>query len=82
MKKPSTRQETQETYVQTRSQEGSPGEGNGNTLQYSCLENLRDRGAWQITVLRVARSQTLLTWNSRTHAHFMDKESRVLSSQE
>ena len=25
----------------------SPGEGNGNTLQYSCLENSMDRGAWQ-----------------------------------
>ena len=30
--------------------ERSPGEGNGNPLQYSCLENLRDRGAWQATV--------------------------------
>ena len=28
----------------------SPGEGNGNPLQYSCLENSRDRGAWQATV--------------------------------
>ena len=28
----------------------SPGEGNGNPLQYSCLENLMDRGAWQATV--------------------------------
>ena len=28
----------------------SPGEGNGNPLQYSCLENLTDRGAWQATV--------------------------------
>ena len=27
-----------------------PGEGNGNPLQYSCLENLMDRGAWQATV--------------------------------
>ena len=32
----------------------SPGEGNGNTLQYSCLENLMDRGAWQATVHGVA----------------------------
>ena len=36
---------------------GSPGEGNGNTLQDSCLENLVDRGAWQFTVHRVAKSQ-------------------------
>ena len=28
----------------------SPGEGNGNPLQYSCLENLRDRGSWQAIV--------------------------------
>ena len=28
----------------------SPGEGNGNSLQYSCLENLMDRGAWHATV--------------------------------
>ena len=32
----------------------SPGEGNGNPLQYSCLENPIDRGAWQATVHRVA----------------------------
>ena len=33
----------------------SLGEGNGNPLQYSCLENLMDRGAWQATVHGVAR---------------------------
>ena len=33
----------------------SPGEGNGNTLQYSCLENPMDRGAWWATVHGVAR---------------------------
>ena len=33
----------------------SPGEGNGNPLQYSCLENAMDRGAWQSTVLRLKR---------------------------
>ena len=33
----------------------SPGEGNGNPLQYSCLENSTDRGAWQGTVCGVAR---------------------------
>ena len=32
-----------------------PGEGNGNLLQYSCLENPTDRGAWQATVHGVAR---------------------------
>ena len=38
----------------------SPGEGNGNPLQYSCLENLRDGGAWWATVHGVAKSQTRL----------------------
>ena len=38
----------------------SPGEGNGNPLQYSCLENSMDRGAWQDTVHGVAKSQTWL----------------------
>ena len=36
----------------------SPGEGNGNPLQYSCLENPMDRGAWQATVHGVAKRQT------------------------
>ena len=36
----------------------SLGEGNGNTLQYSCLENSMDRGAWQDTVHEVIESQT------------------------
>jgi len=38
----------------------SPGEGNGNPLQYSCLENSMDRGAWRAIVHGVAKSQTLL----------------------
>ena len=35
-----------------------PGEGNGNPLQYSCLENSMDRGVWQAVVHGVAKSQT------------------------
>ena len=38
----------------------SPGEGNGNALQYFCLENSIDKGAWQATVHGVAKSQTRL----------------------
>ena len=38
----------------------SPGRGNGNPLQYSCLENLMDRGAWWATVHGVTKSQTRL----------------------
>ena len=34
----------------------SPGEGNGNPLQYSCLENPMDRGAWRATVHGIAKS--------------------------
>ena len=36
----------------------SPGDGNGNPLQYSCLGNHLDRGAWWATVHGVAKSQT------------------------
>ena len=39
----------------------SPGEGNGNTLQYSCLENPMDRGVWQAAVHGVSKSQTQLS---------------------
>ena len=39
----------------------SPGEGNGNLLQYCCLENPMDRGAWRATVHGVAESQTQLS---------------------
>ena len=39
----------------------SPGVGNGNPLQYSCLENPMDRGAWWVTVHGVAKSQTQLS---------------------
>ena len=38
----------------------SPGEGNSNPLQYSCLENPVDKGACQATVYRVPKSQTRL----------------------
>ena len=38
------------------------GEGNGNPLQYFCLENPRDRGAWWAAVYRVTQSQTRLKW--------------------
>ena len=38
-----------------------PREGNGNPLQYSCLENSVDRDAWQATVHGVAKSQTRLS---------------------
>ena len=39
----------------------SPGEGNGNPLQYPCLGNPMDGGAWQATVHQVVKRQTRLT---------------------
>ena len=46
----------------------SPRGGHGNPLQYSCLGNLMDRGAWWGTVHRVAKSRTRLKWlNTHTH---------------
>ena len=39
----------------------SPGEGNGNLLNYSCLENSIDSGVWQATVHRITKSQTRLS---------------------
>ena len=49
----------------------SPGGGHGNPLQYSCLENPMDRGAWQPTVHGVAQSQTRLK-QLGTHARDLD----------
>ena len=43
----------------------SPGGGHGNPLQYSCLENPMDRGAWRATVHRVAKSRTRLSSKSQ-----------------
>ena len=61
----------------------SSGEGNGNPLQYSCLENPMDRGSWQATVHGVAKSQAQLSNN--THFHFRsqtnDTSFKVLMTQ-
>ena len=48
----------------------SPGEGNGNPLQYSCLENLMDQGAWWATVHGVAKSRTRLSHFTSLHSQF------------
>ena len=50
----------QETWVQSLDQEDSPGEGNGTPLQYSCLENPMDGGAWLATVHGISQSWTWL----------------------
>ena len=47
----------------------SPGEGNSNPLQYACLENSMDRGAWRATVHGVAKSWVGLSDWVHTHTH-------------
>ena len=48
------------------------GEGNGNPLQYSCLENPRDKGAWWAAVYGVTQSQTRLKWLSSIPSNHLD----------
>ena len=55
----------------------SAGEGNGNPLQYSCLEHSMDRRAWRAKVHRVTKSQTILKRLSM-HAHLHMNISRLL----
>ena len=57
VKNPSAVQETQETWVPSLVGK-TPGKGNGNPLQYSCLKNPMDRGDWWVTGHRVAESRT------------------------
>ena len=66
-------QETQKSLVQSLGQEDSPGEGNCNPLQYSCLGNPMDRRAWQATVDGVTQSWTRLS----THRHILFEFSSV-----
>ena len=47
------------------------GSGHGNPLQYSCLENPRDRGTWQAAVHRVTKSQTRPKQLSTAHSEFL-----------
>ena len=57
----------------------SPGGGHDNPLQYSCLENPMDRGAWQATVYRVAESQTSLKKLSM-HTRYYKPSSYLLTT--
>ena len=47
----------------------SPGDGNGNPLQYSCLENPVNKGAWQATVHRLQRVGHSLATKTHTYTH-------------
>ena len=51
----------------------SPGEGNGNPLQYSCLGNPMDRGAWWATVHGATKSQTQLSDTDRQTPVIVDQ---------
>ena len=48
------------------------GEGNGNPLQCSCLENPRDGGAWWAAIYEAAQSRTRLKWLNSNRAHFIN----------
>ena len=56
------------------------GEGNGTPLQYSCLENPMDGGAWWVAVHGVARSRTLSDFTLTFHFHALEKEMASHSS--
>ena len=56
------------------------GEGNGNPLQYSCLENSMDRGAWQAIVHGVAKNHTQLSNRAHAHTH-IDRSIDVLCNE-
>ena len=59
----------------------SPGKGHGNPLQYSCLENPMDWGAWWAAIYGVAQSQTRLSNFTFTfHFHALEKEMATHSS--
>ena len=59
----------------------SPGEGNGTPLQYSCLENPMDTGAWLATVHGVTESRTRLSdFTFTSHFHALEKEMATHSS--
>ena len=51
--------------------ERSLGEGNDNPLQYSCLENPMDRGAWRVTIHGVTKSLTRLSDQTHTHLPYI-----------
>ena len=53
------------------------GEGNGNALQCSCLENPRDGGTWWAAVYGVTQSQTLKRLKQQQHAYVQEKQISV-----
>ena len=68
--------ETQEMQVRSLGWEDLPEEENGNPLQHSCLENPVDRGGWQATVHRVAKS-----WKWLKEQHVPEQKSFDFTTQ-
>ena len=58
VKNPSANAGDKETWLQSLGQENFPGGGNGNKLQYSCLKNPMNRGAWWATVNGITKRRT------------------------
>ena len=58
----------QETQAQSQEGKRLPGEGNGNPLQYSCLGNPMDRGAWWVTVQGLQKNRTWLSEHTCTQS--------------
>ena len=63
-------QESQEMPVSSLGQEDPLEEEMAIHSRFSCLENLMDRGAWWVTVQRVAKSQTQQSMHGQTHAYY------------
>ena len=74
-------EKAEETAIKLRTSIGSFGEGDGTPLQYSCLENPMDGGAWWAAVCGVTRSQTQLSdFTLFFHFHALEKEMATRSS--
>ena len=58
------------------------GEGNGNPLQCSCLENTRDDGAWRAAIYKVAQSWTQLKRLSSSSSRYADDTTLMAESEE
>ena len=72
---------TRDLFKKIRDTEGTFGEGNGTPLQYSCLENPMDRGAWKAAVHGVVEGRTRLSDFTFTfHFHALEKEMATHSS--
>ena len=58
----------------------SPGGGNGNTLQNSCLENSKDRGAWWAAIHGVAKSLSQLSTNARMNMEKVGTQEELIGA--